>query len=72
MLFRSSDAPTVYIEKMLAGVVALQFDIETSIAKFKASQNRSIEDRHGVVDGLAKDFATREAASLAADRAARS
>ncbi|MEY4356795.1 MAG: hypothetical protein RL469_121 [Pseudomonadota bacterium] len=67
-----SDAPASYIEKMLAGIVALQFDIETSTAKFKASQNRSIEDRHGVIDGLAKDSATQEAARIAADRVARS
>lgn len=67
-----SDAPAAYIEKMLAGVVALRFEIETVAAKFKASQNRSTEDRHGVVGGLAKDSTTHEAAQLAGERLQRS
>lgn len=66
-----SDAPAAYIDKMLSGIVALQFEIETTTAKFKASQNRSTEDRLGVIDGLAKDSATREAAQVAAERVTR-
>ncbi|MEY3660815.1 MAG: hypothetical protein RLZZ169_1641 [Pseudomonadota bacterium] len=61
-----SDAPAAYIDRMLAGIVALRFDIEAMTSKFKASQNRSVEDREGVVAGLAKDPATQEGAQLAA------
>lgn len=60
------DAPTAYIEKMLNGIVGLQFDVDSIEAKFKASQNRSNEDRHGVVAGLSTDHASNEAATLAA------
>jgi transcriptional regulator len=61
-----SDAPATYIDRMLAGIVALRFDIESTTAKFKASQNRSAEDRLGVISGLSQDVVTQEAAQLAA------
>jgi transcriptional regulator len=61
-----SDAPAAYIDRMLAGIVALRFEIESMTAKFKASQNRTTEDREGVIAGLAKDPATQEGAQLAA------
>ena len=61
-----TDAPADYIEKMLRGIVGLQFEIERIEAKFKASQNRADQDRHGVVAGLLGDPATTEAAALAA------
>ena len=63
-----ADAPAPYIEKMLAGIVALRFEVESVEAKFKASQNRLPEDRQGVIGGLAADPATAEAARLAASR----
>lgn len=61
-----SDAPESYIEKMLAGIVALRFEVESVEAKFKASQNRAPADRRGVIDGLGSDPATAEAAAFAA------
>jgi transcriptional regulator len=60
------DAPHAYIERMLTGVVALSFQIETIEAKFKTSQNKGSDDRRGVVDGLSSNSLTAEAAALAA------
>lgn len=60
------DAPTAYIDKMLDGIVALSFEIEGVDAKFKASQNRTLEDRHGVAQGLSIDPSTGEAGQLVA------
>lgn len=61
-----SDAPAPYIEKMLAGIVALRFEAASVEAKFKASQNRTPADRQGVIAGLGGDPATAEAAAFAA------
>lgn len=63
-----SDAPDAYIEKMLTGIVGLRFTLDSIEAKFKASQNRLLEDRKGVVSGLAADPATAEAAAMVASR----
>jgi transcriptional regulator len=60
-----SDAPADYIEKMLQGIVGLTLSITEVTAKTKASQNRTAEDRRGVVEGLRADEATREAAEVA-------
>lgn len=43
-----SDAPTDYIERMLAAIVGIEVEISDMIGKFKASQNRSDADRDGV------------------------
>jgi predicted FMN-binding regulatory protein PaiB len=50
---------------MLLGIVGLNFQIESIIAKTKASQNRTAEDRGGVVAGLATASASLEAALVA-------
>ncbi|MFM2109617.1 MAG: hypothetical protein RLZZ372_541 [Pseudomonadota bacterium] len=63
-----NDAPSAYIERMLAGIVALEFTVGEIVAKTKASQNRSLPDQRGVLQGLAADPATREAAALIARR----
>jgi len=47
-----SDAPADYIEKMLRGIVGLELRVERVEGKAKLSQNRSEEDRRGVVAGL--------------------
>jgi transcriptional regulator len=60
------EAPHAYIEKMLTGIVALSFQIETIEAKFKASQNKKADDRLGVIEGLSSNSLTAEAAALAA------
>jgi transcriptional regulator len=62
--WRMSDAPAHYIDQMLHGVVGLVFDIDTIVAKTKASQNRLPEDRAGVLSGLASNEETSEAARI--------
>jgi transcriptional regulator len=62
-----SDAPADYIEKMLQGLVGLTLTISEVVAKTKASQNRTAEDRAGVVAGLSADPASTEAAAWAAN-----
>ncbi len=63
-----NDAPSAYIELMLAGIVALEFTVEEIVAKTKASQNRSLPDQRGVLHGLTTDPATHEAAAIIARR----
>lgn len=46
------DAPETYIEGMLKAIVGIEIQIETFEGKAKLSQNRSIADRAGVIDGL--------------------
>jgi transcriptional regulator len=46
------DAPAGYVAKMLDGIVALSLEIRSIEAKFKASQNKSVADRQGVMLGL--------------------
>jgi len=50
--WRVSDAPAGYLESQLKGIVGVEIEIAAMTGKFKASQNRSAEDRAGVVDGL--------------------
>lgn len=50
--WRLDDEPEDFVRKMLGGIVAFALDIETVEAKAKLSQNRSAEDRAGVVAGL--------------------
>lgn len=47
-----SDAPAEYIERMLRAVVGIEVRITSMEAKFKVSQNQSVENRAGVVAGL--------------------
>jgi transcriptional regulator len=47
-----SDAPADYIESLAKGIVGLELSIERLEGKWKLSQNRSQQDRLGVVDGL--------------------
>jgi transcriptional regulator len=62
-----SDAPADYIEKMLQGLVGLTLTISEIVAKTKASQNRTAEDRRGVAEGLAAEEGAREAADVVRD-----
>ena len=50
--WRSSDAPEKYIRGQLRAIVGLELAVERVEAKAKLSQNRSDEDRAGVVTGL--------------------
>ena len=46
------DAPSRYVEGQLKAIVGVELDVESVEAKAKLSQNRSEEDRAGVVAGL--------------------
>jgi transcriptional regulator len=61
-----SDAPETYVEKQLRAIVGLELTIERVEGKAKLSQNRSDEDRAGVVRGLRDEGAARE--SVVADQ----
>jgi transcriptional regulator len=50
--WRPSDAPERYIEVMLRGIVGFRFPIARVEGKWKFSQNRDMQDRAGVVEGL--------------------
>ncbi len=54
------DAPEGYVENLLRAIVGIEFTIEKVEAKAKLSQNRSADDRSGVVEGLRRESRTRE------------
>ena len=49
-----TDAPERYVEAMLRGIVGFRFAITRLEGKWKMSQNREMQDREGVVNGLAR------------------
>jgi transcriptional regulator len=55
------DAPDGYIDKQLRAIVGIELLVERVEAKAKLSQNRSDEDRAGVVEGLEETGAVRDA-----------
>ena len=61
-----TDAPAAYVDKQLKAIVGLELTIERVEGKAKLSQNRSEEDRAGVVRGLRAEGAARE--SVMADQ----
>ncbi len=50
--WRVSDAPQAYVDKQLRAIIGVEFQVERVEAKAKLSQNRSDEDREGVIAGL--------------------
>ena len=46
------DAPADYIETMLRAIVGIEVTLGSLIGKWKVTQNRTVVDRRGVVDGL--------------------
>jgi len=56
-----TDAPAKYISGQLKAIVGLKMTVERVEAKAKLSQNRSAEDRSGVIAGLEKEGHAREA-----------
>lgn len=46
------DAPATYIDGMLKAIVGVELRVHRVEAKAKLSQNRSAEDRRGVIEGL--------------------
>jgi transcriptional regulator len=55
--WRTTDAPEKYIRGQLRAIVGLDVRVERVEAKAKLSQNRSADDREGVVRGLAEESA---------------
>ena len=47
-----TDAPGDYIDRLVLGIVGIEIPIARVLGKWKVSQNRSDEDRRGVVEGL--------------------
>lgn len=64
-----SDAPESYIAAMLRGIVGVEMTITAIEAKDKLSQNRSEEDRAGVLAGLLQEPGPGAAGVLALMRA---
>lgn len=54
------DAREDYVEKLLNAIVGIDFTVEKVEAKAKLSQNRSDEDRAGVIEGLRREGGARE------------
>jgi transcriptional regulator len=48
------DAPPDYIKAQLRGIVGVRMPIVRMVGKRKMSQNRSAEDREGVIEGLSQ------------------
>jgi transcriptional regulator len=63
-----TDAPEGFVDSQLRGIVGVEIRIERVDAKAKLSQNRSSADRHGVIEGLARERAAGAAAVGAAMR----
>jgi transcriptional regulator len=52
--WKVSDAPQDFIRSQLRGIVGLEMPIRRLEGKWKVSQNRTEEEREGVVEGLGK------------------
>ena len=50
--WKMADAPAEYMEGMIATIVGIEIEITRVVTKIKANQNRSAEDRAGVVTAL--------------------
>ena len=48
-----ADAPPAFTDAMLKGIVGIEIPIARLAGKWKASQNRTLPDRQGVIAGLA-------------------
>ena len=65
-----SDAPEVFIESQVKGIVGLEIPIAHIEGKWKVSQNRPMADREGVVTGLFAEGQSPDMARIVAERAA--
>ncbi|WP_333825381.1 FMN-binding negative transcriptional regulator [Pinisolibacter sp.] len=64
--WKVSDAPEDFVRAQLRGIVGFEIEIERLEGKRKLSQNRTAEDRAGVVTGLAASEDPRDLAVAAA------
>jgi transcriptional regulator len=53
--WKVSDAPADYVDGLLKGIVGVELAITRIEGKWKASQNRSVPDQLGVIEGLKED-----------------
>lgn len=53
-----SDAPADYVERMLGAIVGFELPVSAVTGKWKLGQNRSVDDRAGVVSGLEAELST--------------
>ena len=49
-----SDAPQAYIDKMLSAIVGLEIDILSITGKWKVSQDKTEENKQGIIRGLSQ------------------
>jgi transcriptional regulator len=49
------DAPADFIESMLRAIVGIEIPLTSLVGKWKVSQNRSADERAGVVEGLLRE-----------------
>lgn len=52
--WKVSDAPKEFIQPLLRGIIGLEMPIKKLEGKWKISQNRTEQERNGVIDGLTK------------------
>lgn len=52
--WKVSDAPPEYVSKLLRAIVAFRIEIESAEGKVKMSQNKSVADVTGVMEGIAQ------------------
>jgi len=50
-----SDAPPEFVDQLAAAVVGVGLEVDRIVGKWKMSQNRSVEDRLGVIAGLRRE-----------------
>ena len=63
--WKITDAPPDYLEQMLGAIVGIEMRLTSLTGKWKVSQNRSAEDRQGVVSGLLQQSGETAAAMAA-------
>jgi len=64
------DAPEAFIQSQVKGIVGLEIPVARIEGKWKASQNRPMADREGVVTGLVSEGQSPDMARIVAERAA--
>ena len=64
------DAPEAFIQSQVKGIVGLEIPVARIEGKWKASQNRPMADREGVVTGLVAEGHSPDMARMVAERAA--
>jgi transcriptional regulator len=52
------DAPADFVDQLLSGIIGIEISVTRLAGKWKVSQNRSVADRAGVVEGLEREGLT--------------